>query len=735
MKDWENIIKKAQGFIKQALENSSNSSKYQWQAINIYYELLKGIEITDYLLTDSNPDFPKDKYIESNFNIGTLYKTIAESKSTLYITELKKNEMHRQSTNINLQEILGLFRNSIIYFKNILSVKPEDELAIKQIISVYTYMCFVQQSNNETVLKLLQEALFFSPNNETIHYNLGFIYQKLNKLDLAIIHYKLSIALLGNTQPKKQSNRVERNKILINNYNGIASIYRSIKQWPEALYYLQQVESYNDPDIQNQLGVVYTEMRRTDLAEHAYNQALYNIDKSFISTDKTFLKAEILLNYGHMQSYNGNNAKAIELYNQSLQICPQFSLPFQNKLMNLSYLFDELSDKKYILNQHKKINRLYKRGKPFIFESNNLSKINIGIISGDFIEHPVSFFISTFLTQFDATKFNVTCYSECIIDTTLFNSHLKFKFIKNMSAQKAAETIFNDQIQILFDLAGHTAFNRLDVFALKPSPIQISYIGYPYTTGLNEMDYRITDDTCDKLEVSQPFYTEKLITLPNCFLCYNPKVIKRGEKESKIPDLKIQPYIKNKWVTIGCFNRLNKITSNVIKLFNQIMLKLENVRFVFKTKALINKSIKLEFLSKFDEIVHSRISILDCTISHESHLDEYNKIDIAIDTFPYSGTTTSCEALLMGVPVFTLYDSVYYFHPQNVTASILKASDLDFYIANSTDELISKIEGMQFLDENLKINIRSKFLNGKVCNQELYMTNFNELLQRLVKFT
>jgi predicted O-linked N-acetylglucosamine transferase (SPINDLY family) len=433
-----------------------------------------------------------------------------------------------------------------------------------------------------------------------------------------------------------------------------------------------------------------------------------------------------------MYSYNGDNEKAVEYYNKSLQISPTFLLPFQNKIMNLSYLFDQLDDKMYILNQHKLVNKLFAKGNGLYTFPNSFfetEKINIGIISGDFVDHPVSFFISTFLKNFDSSRFTVTCYSECLINTKLFNENLKFKFIKNLSAHDASQLIHTDRVHILLDLAGHTAFNRLDVFALKPSPIQITYIGYPYSTGLSEMDYRITDNICDNNDVSSLFYTEKLLYLKNCFLNYDPCL-----KGSQVP-LTDPPFLKNGYLTIGCFNRLNKITDPVIKFMNQIALNNSSIRFLFKTKALLNANVKKLFLSKFSPQVQSRIKINDCTILHEDHLAEYNKVDIALDTFPYSGTTTSCEALYMGVPVFSLYDSTHFFHAQNVTCSLLKNSGLDFFVLNKQDEINTKLSALLEKDieywKALKANTRRQFLNGKVCNKEEYMKNIQNMFVML----
>jgi predicted O-linked N-acetylglucosamine transferase (SPINDLY family) len=170
----------------------------------------------------------------------------------------------------------------------------------------------------------------------------------------------------------------------------------------------------------------------------------------------------------------------------------------------------------------------------------------------------------------------------------------------------------------------------------------------------------------------------------------------------------------------------------MINVFNSILQTNKQVRFVFKTKALINKNIAKKFLEKFDKNVVKRIKILDCTLSHEQHLETYNAVDIAIDTFPYSGTTTSCEALMMGVPVFSVYDSEFYFHPQNVTCSILKNSDMDYYVCQNVTEIINKIKELEnkpleFWKE-LKIKTREQFLNGKVCNKTEYMNNLEHLL-------
>lgn len=713
-------------------------------ACECYNKIFSSVNSTEYLLLNCKPRIPRDIYIESLMNCGNLLKCTVEELINVKLSELNKNNSTRKTQiTLELSQLENMiFNKSLSCFIAILQVDFEHINAIKQITSIYTHLTYFSQTSFDLCLRYLNEALLFSPEDPTIHYNLGYIYQKLNKLELSITHYKISIQLNKILFETLESQK----KLFINNYNGIASIYRGIKKWPESLHFLLKAHIIDnlDPDVNNQLGVVYTEMRETEIAEKHYKLAITHYVKTFISTDPKFLLSEIYLNFGHMYSYNGDNNSSIDCYNKSLINVPKFSLPFQNKLMNLNYIFNELEDKMYITQQHKLINKLYLKAiKKYTFNKKYFStdKINIGIISADFIDHPVSYFISTYLKNFNSLKFNVTCYSESIIDTSLFNKNLQFKIIKNMSQENASNLIHNDNIHILLDLAGHTSGNRMDIFSFKPAPIQITYLGYPFTTGLNEMQYRITDNICDgNFDISQKFYSEELIALKNCFLCYDPYVISKDDINQKsnfiLPIILDSPKILlPKKLVIACFNRINKITDSVITEFNKVLLSDSNIVFLFKTKALINLRIKKEFIEKFDKTVQNQIKIIDCTLSHLEHLETYNQADISIDTFPYSGTTTSCESLVMGVPVFSIMDTINYFHATNVSCSILKNSNLDFYICQNTEEIIKKIKILQdkpveFWKTN-KQNVKDKFLNGKVCDKKEYMKNIQELFSNL----
>ncbi len=673
------------------------------EAIKEYESIISSIQITDYMFptcTENNPS--KSELIEIFCNMGTIYRNIFEKEQTV-----------------------ESFQKSIMNFISALKIDTENEYAQNGIIIIYTQICSLVQNNTELTIQYLLEALNIVPTNYTLHYNLGHMYQKNNEIIKSSFHYKLAVKLceseLANLKQSKKS--VERDaykqieELLVNSFNGLGCLYRGIHLWIESLFYLLKAKNIynNDPDINNQLGIVYTEMRDTNTAKKCYEIAINHYKESFITIgDKEPFLSEIYLNMGHMYSYNGQNEDSIKCYNKALGINPRFRLPFQNKLMNLIYIFDNLDEKMYITRQHKLINKILIKGNEKFKEKAHYKHISIGLISGDFVDHPVSWFIKGLLES-HSDKFKFICYSQTNGKQPVLQQGDEYKLIKNKDTKNVVKMIRSDKIHILLDLSGHTAGNRIDVFAWRAAPIQISCIGYPFTTGIDNMDYRITDRICDNEEISRHYYTEKLLYMPNCFLNYTPP--------ESLPELSSE--FNGYTLKIGCFNRLNKITEGMIKLFNRILEEIPNSVIVFKTKALLNIQVKNEFIKKF--IDTARIIVLVCTVLHEDHLKTYNQIDIAIDTFPYSGTTTSCEALSMGVPVLSIHDSTNWFHPQNVTCSILANSGLSEFICVNNDGLILKLKELKKNIPN-KNSIRNSFLNGLVCDKNKYVANFEKLL-------
>jgi protein O-GlcNAc transferase len=238
--------------------------------------------------------------------------------------------------------------------------------------------------------------------------------------------------------------------------------------------------------------------------------------------------------------------------------------------------------------------------------------------------------------------------------TERLKSHIdKWIDITNMPDDKVAHLIAQDGIDVLVDLAGHTANNRLLLFNHKPAPVQVSWIGYLTTTGLSSIDYRIADSYTDPLGMTEQFYTEQLMRLPESFICYFP------DKEA--PLVKRLPALAAEHVTFGSFNNLAKVSNEVISIWSKILEVIPNSRLIMKTMSFRDETARQYILNIFKDnnISKERIDLLPPDPS-PGHLKSYNLVDIGLDTFPFNGLTTTCEAMWMGVPVVTLSGTAYH---------------------------------------------------------------------------
>ena len=278
--------------------------------------------------------------------------------------------------------------------------------------------------------------------------------------------------------------------------------------------------------------------------------------------------------------------------------------------------------------------------------------LRIGYFSPDFKQHSVTHFIEPVLAAHDKSKFEVFCYSNNLmadeVTQRIQNACAHWRVIADQSDEVVAKQIREDGIDILVDLAGHTPQNRLLVFARKPAPVQATWIGYPNTTGLTTMDYRITDAFADPVGDSDQFHTEKLIRLPECFSCF--------EAPRESPQVGALPALATGHITFGSFNNPLKFTPAVIEQWSHILKRVPNSRLVLKYQGLDSAFMSALLREKFGAqgIATQRLDIFGKDVSQLDHMNRYNQIDIGLDPFPYNGTTTTCDALWMGVPVITL---------------------------------------------------------------------------------
>lgn len=252
--------------------------------------------------------------------------------------------------------------------------------------------------------------------------------------------------------------------------------------------------------------------------------------------------------------------------------------------------------------------------------------------------------------------------------------------IAGRSDADVAGQIGRDGIDILVDLNGQTTHNRLSVFALKPAPVQVTWLGYPNTTGLPAMDYRITDGYADPVGMTEHLHTETLIRLPESFSCYCPP--------DHAPDVASLPARSNGYLTFGSFNKLAKINHEVIKVWARLLGAIPDARLYLKTWALTEKAMRDKVLGLFAElgVLSDRLVLEGENQSQWDHLEQYGRVDIGLDTFPYNGTTTSCEALWMGVPVITLAGNT---HVSRVGVSQMTNLGLTDLVCHSEEDYIA----------------------------------------------
>lgn len=335
------------------------------------------------------------------------------------------------------------------------------------------------------------------------------------------------------------------------------------------------------------------------------------------------------------------------------------------------------------------------------------SPVRIGYISADFYGHSVAFFLEPVMRQHDRQNFEIFCYyNRTATDETTKNLKelcTDWRCVYGMSDEMVAGLIADDRIDVLVDLSGHTSGHRLGVCALKPAPVQVSWIGHPNTTGLPQMDYYLTDAWCDPPSMTEQLYSEKLYRLPRIFSCYLPP--------EEFPAVAPVPSVLKESVVFGCFNNMTKINQELISWWSRILLAVPGSQMFIKGPALDDSEIRAELLSCFNDcgISQERILLQGITGTRVEHLELYGRVDIALDTFPYHGTTTTCEAFWMGVPVVTLAGRT---HVSRVGVSLLHSVGLDELIADNPEEYIAKAIGLandrhrlMELHENLRMMV------------------------------
>lgn len=517
-----------------------------------------------------------------------------------------------------------------------------------------------QYGEAENVLK---KALEIDPQNADVLHLLGITAFSTGRINDAIEHFHIA------AEKKEDDPRI------LFNY---ASALLEAGRYSDALKIFGKVLNLKPDYIPalNKSCIIVGIMGNVTLAE--------KICKSIIDKDPSFVEA--YNNLGNACKDQGKIEEAIKHYRKALEIQSDFTTAASNLLLCLNYGTD--MDQQKVFNEHKKWEKKVSSSislKKTAFQSSIKGKpqIHIGYISADFRIHSVGYFIEPIIENHNKKEFKTFCYADIASpDSTtkrIKRNASSWRSIHHVRNKQVIDMIIEDGIDILVDLAGHSGNNRLQVFIYKPAPIQVTYLGYPNTTGLSTMDYRLTDEYADT-EGQDRFYTEKLYRLPGHFLCYRPP--------DNPPRTEKLPAFNNGYITFGSFNNLPKVNNETIKVWSNVLKEIPESKLVIKTKPFNDTNVMESYKNRFvrNGIEDQRLLFHGHSPSAQEHLDWYNRIDIALDTFPYNGTTTTYEALLMGVPVITLAGSR---HAGRVGNSILNGAGLTELVAPDTEAYVT----------------------------------------------
>jgi protein O-GlcNAc transferase len=305
-------------------------------------------------------------------------------------------------------------------------------------------------------------------------------------------------------------------------------------------------------------------------------------------------------------------------------------------------------------------------------------RLRIGFVSPYFRKHAMTFFFESVVEHHDREKMEIILYAD-VAQPDEYSERLKahgaaWRKTVGMSDEELARTVRNDAIDVLVDLSGHTPYNRLLAFARRPAPVQVTWNGYPNTTGMASMDYRITDAYCDPPGTTEHLHSEKLVRLPDVYMTWRPP--------QEAPDTGPLPALGSGCVTFASFNSCFKITPALTALWSRILREVPGSRLLLLTVNGIAAARRIRDLFAANGVAPGRLEFLP-RMTHEEFLATHQRADIALDTFPYHGTTTTCFSLWMGLPVVTLAGTT---HASRVGVSILNNLGLPQLVAGSGED-------------------------------------------------
>ncbi|MBL8807830.1 MAG: tetratricopeptide repeat protein [Rhodospirillales bacterium] len=560
-------------------------------------------------------------------------------------------------------------------------------------------------SNRGNVLKALgrlddalasfDAALRLKPDYAEALSNRGAVLQDLGRLDAALASYDAALRIRPD-YADALSNRGAALQELGRLDDALASLDAALKIRPDFaeahsnrgntlqdLGRLEEALAAHDaalkirPDYVKALcnrGVVLQDLGRLDAALASYDAAL-RIEPHH---------AEAHSNRGNVLQDLGRFDAALAAYDTALRIRPDYAEAHSNRLMSLHYMEQTASGA--VLDRAREFGAQFDRRLPaagFANVPDAARRLRVGYVSGDFGRHPVGYFLAPVLAHHNRTDVDVFCYSTFPRGDDL-TARLRagadhWRSLAGLGDRDAADLVRSDGIDLLIDLSGHTGHNRLTMFALRPAPIQVTWMGFWGTTGLSAMDFILSDGVTIRPD-EEDHYVERVVRLPGSRFCYAP------------PDYAPEPAWRDGPVTFGSFNNLSKVGPEVVKLWAAVLAAVPNSRLLLKWRSLGDPGQRQRVSRMFAQagIAAERL-VLRGPSPHAAMLAEYGDMAIALDPFPFSGGLTTCEALWMGVPVVTLPGATA---PSRQTQGFLASLGLNDWVARDGADYVRIAAGL-----------------------------------------
>ncbi len=638
----------------------------------------------------------KSDYAEAHYNLaiankeqGNLEESVVHFRRAI---ELKPGIAEQHYNFGNVLDHLGHSNEAIAHLQQAINIKPDYTDA-----QINLGVLLHKKGNFPNAIEIYQKILSYKPDSAEAYCNLGSVFADQGKIEKAITAYRQAI---------------KNSESLTEAYYNLGNALQMQGRLDEArCVYLQALAIRPDySDAHNNLGnVLQAQGELSDAEVHLKSALALNPDN-----------ADIYNNLGNVYKHQSQLNEAITYYRQALKLKPEYFDAHSNLLYALSSEPD-CAQSEYLIEARRYGEKALALARPFrswvtYNKNSTIQRLRIGLVSGDLKSHPVGYFIESILGHLNREQFELVVYStknqEDDLTARIKPYFSAWNLIARMSDEEAARKIREDGIELLIDLAGHTAFNRLPLFAWKPAPVQVSWLGYFASTGLPGMDYLLADPVSVP-DSSRSAFTEEICYLPDTRLCFTPPT--EGDRVA-VSGL---PAERNGYITFGCFQTLSKLGDDVLSLWSQIMNALPQTRLRLQNKQMGCQKTREQLRNRLAQfgIAQERVSLLG-HVSRSEYLAAHAEVDFVLDTFPYPGGTTTCEALWMGVPTLTLAGETML---ARQGASLLTAAGLPEWVATNADEYVAK--AVAFSQKLSHLSALRKRLRGQVKSSPLFDAN------------